>query len=91
MLSIVFNQGTLNNMTYCSQVGEIGCILTLLYTLLILPTMLLYRSLEIPHEVESSQEQQMTGLRDRWKYPPQYEEGVDQKSFPSFDYSLYSI
>ena len=47
----------------------------MLYILLILPTLLLYRSLEITHSVEISQEEQMTMIRDRWKYPPQYQEG----------------
>ena len=48
----------------------------MLYVLLILPTMLLYRSLELSHSVETNPEEQMTMIRDRWKYPPKYQEGM---------------
>ena len=59
------------------QVGEIGCILTLLYTILILPIMLLYRSMEMEIEMiqtaDAAQEDKRE--KDKWKYPPRYQEG----------------
>jgi len=60
------------------EVGEIGCILTFLYTILILPIMLLYRSLEMPQTVDTVQEE--FRMRDKWKYPPLYQEGPEYPS-----------
>ena len=58
------------------RVGKIGCILTLLYTILILPIMLLYRSMEMedkmPQTADAPQEEGRA--RDKWKYPPRYQE-----------------
>jgi len=51
------------------EVGEIGCILTLLYTLLVLPILLLYRSMEMLH---TNQEEETE--RDKRNYPPEYQE-----------------
>ena len=55
------------------QVGEIGCILTVLYTILILPILLLYRSMEMLHTADTAQEEGRG--RAKLKYPPEYEEG----------------
>jgi hypothetical protein len=60
------------------QVGEIGCILTLFYTILTLPIMLLYWSMELEMEIIQTDNapKEDRGVRDKWKYPPNYQEGL---------------
>ena len=57
------------------QVGKIGCILTLLYTLLIFPIMLLYRSMEMEMIQIEDTHQEDRRMRANQKYPPLYQEG----------------
>ena len=56
-----------------------GCILTLLYTILILPIMSLYRFMEMEMEMEMTQTpdaaQKDRRGRDKCKYPSSYQEG----------------
>jgi hypothetical protein len=60
------------------QVGKIGCILTLLYTILILPIMLLYRSMEVEMTQTEETQQEDRRVRDNQKYPPLYQEGKQE-------------
>ena len=59
------------------QVVEIGCIMTLLYSILILPIMLLYRSMEVEMEMIQTEDthQEERRMRVNQKYPPLYHEG----------------
>ena len=61
------------------QVGEIGYILTTLYTILILPIMLLYRSMEMEMGMTQTEDnhQEVRRVRDNHKYPPLYQGGKD--------------
>ena len=60
------------------QVGEIGCILSLLYTILILPIMLLYRSMEMEMEmIQTDTCQEERRVRDNQNQPPLYQEGIE--------------
>ena len=56
------------------QVGKIGCILTLLYTLLIFPIMLLYRSMEMEMIQIEDTHQEDRRMRANQKYPPLYQD-----------------
>ena len=62
------------------QVGEIGCILSLLYTILILPIMLLYRFLEMEMTQTEDNNQQDRRGRVNQKYPPLYQEGKETQN-----------
>jgi len=55
------------------QVGEIGFILTILYIILILPTVVLYRSLEVQQTSTTARE--MDKINVQKKHPPLYKDG----------------
>jgi len=61
------------------QVGEVGSILTILYIILILPTMLLYRTMEMAPTDTTDRRGDRMNLMNK-KDPPLYQDGPDWPS-----------
>ena len=59
----------MNRILFNVQVGEIGCLLTIIYTILILPTLVLYRSMETETAEITEAGQEEVRSRDK---PPLY-------------------